>query len=151
MQEQNWVELADPCSHGQWSLEAELAPGLRVFGEPPVLESYYTSHAGARKVALHKACWCSEKSPHSLYHSSLEVMSLPTLNVPTVLVVSTGSTAQLTGMLDSLAAAAARLFSTDSRRTPCRCGRSGLGKLGANLAVTQTISTSDSVKYMAFW
>jgi len=49
----------------------------------------------------------------------------------------------LTGMLDSLAAAAARLFSTDSRRTPCRCGRSGFGKLGATRAVAQTVSATD--------
>jgi len=51
------------------------------------------------------------------------------------------TTVQLTGMLDSLAAAAARLFSTDSRRTPCLCGRSGFGKLGVTRAATQTIST----------
>jgi len=53
-----------------------------------------------------------------------------------IITASSRATAQLTGILDSLAAAAARLFSTDSRRTPCRCGRSGFGKLGANLAVT---------------
>jgi len=41
-------------------------------------------------------------------------------------------------MLDSLAAAAARLFSTDSRRAPCRGGRSGFGKLGVTRAVTKT-------------
>jgi len=40
-------------------------------------------------------------------------------------------------MLDSLAAAAARLFSTLSRFTPCLWGRTGFGRVGATRAAAE--------------